>query len=275
MARRVGTPKCCDVLRRQRPPRWGRGRTAAPTWCPCTSLAPNRKYRRVDQSSHVLHRLIQPGLAGGEPLLGAGRVDHAVERARRLPATRSAEVRNQHSKWSSRTPVVVGQEGGEDRLLLDAEAVQRRDLRRVTEHQPGPGLLAQRDVGRAREVDGRLHQHAAEGAVVDRAELRAAAAVARRPLDLDARTELAVDVVLAGRPVSADREVEVGLVLGHAPDALAALDRDLAAHRQVDHELAGAVACFRSRPGSSGGAGLRAVGARRWRASTRRTCRCR
>ena len=50
-------------------------------------------------------------------------------------------------------------------------------------------------------------------------------------------TSLAVQVVLAADCPVGNDVVEVGLVLGHAPDALTSFDRDLATHRQIVHVL--------------------------------------
>ena len=69
-----------------------------------------------------------------------------------------------------------------------------------------------------------------------------------RPVDLDPHPELTVEVILARHGPLRDHEVQIGLVLGHSPNALAALDRDFGADRQVDHILAGPVV-----PGEEGG----------------------
>ena len=81
----------------------------------------------------------------------------------------------------------------------------------------------------------------AEGAVVDRRRGERKPGEPR-PVDLDPHRELAVEVVLARDATLGDDEVEIRLVLGHAPDPLAALDRDLGRDREVVDVLAGAVA---------------------------------
>src|SRR5205085_7400171 len=95
---------------------------------------------------------------------------------------------------------------------------------------------AEADADPAAEVDRRLHQHATELAEVGRPEAHGKPAAG--PVDLDPQAELTVEVVLAGDGVAGDAVVEVGLMLRHPPDALAALDRDLAADRQIPHVLA-------------------------------------
>src|SRR5690242_8134942 len=89
-------------------------------------------------------------------------------------------------------------------------------------------------------MDPGAKEHAAEGRVVDPGASQRQAPEARPPhLDLD--HDLPVEPVAAGGPARLNLELEVGLVLGHPPDPLAALDRDLAGDRKVIDVLAGAV----------------------------------
>jgi hypothetical protein len=112
------------------------------------------------------------------------------------------------------------------------------------------------------KVDVGLHQHAAKRAVVARAE-RQRQALEVRAIDLDPYAQLPVEVVLARRCPRSYHEVEVRLVLGHAPDALATLDRDFARNGQVEDVLTGAVQLLRERQRrQQRGRGPCAVGAR-------------
>src|SRR5712691_7000322 len=77
------------------------------------------------------------------------------------------------------------------------------------------------------EEHGRLDQHPTELAEVH--GVHAHRQPWPRSRDVDAQDHLAVEVVLTADRTRSDHEVEVGLVLGHAPDAFATLDRDLTA----------------------------------------------
>src|SRR4029077_12475915 len=87
------------------------------------------------------------------------------------------------------------------------------------------------------EIDHGLPEHPAELAEVRRRRTQRQPGPAG-PADRDPHGELPVQVVLAGDRAPADPEVKVGLVLGHSPDALAALDGYLGAHRKVVYVLA-------------------------------------
>ena len=117
----------------------------------------------------------------------------------------------------------------------DAEFLQRCRAGAVADQELRRAWHAGADA--AVEVDRRLHEHAPE-----LAEVRG-----RRPdgkpgpprfADRDPHGEMSVQVILAGNRAVVDPEVQIGLVLGHSPDAFTSLDRYLGAHGQVVHVLA-------------------------------------
>src|SRR6185312_9811229 len=97
-------------------------------------------------------------------------------------------------------------------------------------------LAPQAESHLAVEVDAGFHEHAAERAPVDRAGTQRKH-LAARPPDLHLRHHRPVEIVAAAHGRVRDLEIQVGLVLGHAPDALAALHRNLGADWQVEHVL--------------------------------------
>ncbi len=99
------------------------------------------------------------------------------------------------------------------------------------------GAWPERQRRLAAHVHVRLHQQAAELAVVGRRDAHRHPK-APGPVDRDPQHEGAVLVVLAAHGLVRDDVVEARLVLRHPPDPLAALDRDLRADRQVEDVLA-------------------------------------
>ena len=153
--------------------------------------------------------------------------------------------------------VGLGQVGGEQRPRADLQRPQLVRARVRAKRQPRGSPQRPAQPGAAADVDRRAVEHPAEGRVVD-ARQGEREAVEARTVDLDLHHEPPVEVVLAGDLVGPGEEVQAGLVLGHAPDALAALDRDLRGDGQVDDELARAPRPVQDR-GRQRGRGARAV----------------
>ena len=120
----------------------------------------------------------------------------------------------------------VRKAGGEQCLARHVERSQGIHPGMITDEQLGLCKWPDRDLGAVGEVDRRLHQHSAELAPVHGTDLAEWDLWPMRPVDGDPHAEFAVEVVLARHRVVVDAEVEICLMLRHAPDALAALHRD-------------------------------------------------
>ncbi len=231
--------------------------------------------RRSRGAASCLHRgSPHPDLGRVQPLLGPAEADDRLEALAGLGRRPSAEVRNQHSKWSSRTPRVVGRNAVKTGSGAMSEVAQRRDLRCVAEVQPGPGPPAQGDVGRALEVDGRPHHHAAEHAVVrgpdvERQRASRAAGRSRSRAPSWPSTSYWLDTVVGVMVKS-----RLAWCLGMPQMPLPPFTETSLLTGRSTHELPGAVVAAQQ-AGQQRRRRLAARRCRRWRGSTRRTCRCR
>src|SRR6186713_344057 len=89
-------------------------------------------------------------------------------------------------------------------------------------------------------MDVRGHEHVAKVTVINSRQLHGKITFGRL-INLNAKCELPVLFILSGNYFITNHKIEIRLMLRHAPDSFAAMDRNFAAYRQIKNELPGVI----------------------------------